>query len=321
MYTKHLENIAHKYNFCIHLYADDSQLYFSFDPRLKDNEGNLSALQNCIAEIKLWMDVNFLKMNEDKTEIMELHGFQPLVPLRESFKINDTIECDVTPTMTAKNLGFYFDSKMNLDEQIKKTVQKCYINLRNIGRIGRNFICTKIQLVHSLVLSILDYGNASYGGLTSTQLNTLQKVQNASVRFIYGLYGNKKWQHISPFLKELHFLPVYYRICFKIATMVFKSLNNISPEYISDMISTTTENSHHTRINEDYFLLSRPPTTRYNKTNGAFSYSAPEVWNVLPYSIRSLTNLAAFKKVLKTHYFNQAFNDSAEAFDDVQLIL
>ena len=321
LYTKELESIAQKYNFSIHLYADDSQIYFSFDPKDKDNEGNLSVLKTCFSEIKQWMSKNFLKMNDDKTEIMELHGFQPIAPLRESFMLDSQVECKVIPNLSAKNLGFQFDSKMNLEAQITKVTQQCYINLRNIGRLGGKLsLSLKIQLVHSMVLSILDYGNASYGGLTATQLNTLQKVQNSSARFIYGLYGKERQRHISPYLRKLHFLPVYYRIRFKIASMVFKSVNNIGPGYISDMISISTEKSHGIRKNDDCFLLCKPPAPRYNKTNGAFSLSAPEVWNALPYGIRSLNNLTIFKKALKTHYFQQAFNESEEAYDDVQLI-
>ena len=56
------------------------------------------------------------------------------------------------------------------------------------------------------------------------------------------IYNSKKKQtHISPYLKELHFLPVLYRIQFKIATMVYKAINNIGPDYISDMISVELE--------------------------------------------------------------------------------
>ena len=279
-------------------------------------------LKNCFSEIKHWMCMNFMKMNDGKTEVMELHGHQVLAPLRDKFVLDDTAECEVIPNISAKNLGFHFDSKMNLDTQINKVIQKCYINLRNITRIGNKLPHSlKIQLVHSLILSILDYGNASYGGLTANQLNTLQKVQNAAVRYIYGLYGKKRWQHISPYLKKLHFLPVYYRIRYKIATLVFKSLNNISPNYISDMISPQTEKTHGLRGNKDAFLLNVPPAPRYNRTNGAFSLAAPQIWNSLPYDIRSASDLTKFKSSLKTHYFLMAFNGSEEIYDDVDLIL
>ena len=320
LYTKELEDIAKRYGFCIHLYADDSQIYFSFDPTSEDDD-SLQKLQMCFNEIKQWMSLNFLKMNDDKTEILELYGFQPLSPPHETFILGNSCECEVTPTLSAKNLGFHFDSKMNLDTQIIKVTQKCYINLRNIGRLGSKLsFALKIQLVHSMVLSILDLGNASYGSITAGQLNKLQKVQNSSARFIFGLYGKASRQHIGPYLKKLHFLPVYYRIRFKIALLVFKSLNNLAPEYISSMINPRTDAFHGVRRNGDSFLLCVPPAPRYSKTNGAFSISAPTVWNTLPYRMRSSSDVNEFKTLLKTHYFELAFGDHEEIYNDIDLI-
>ena len=178
----------------------------------------------------------------------------------------------------------------------------------------------KIQLVHSMVLSILDLGNASYGGLTASQLNELQKVQNSAARFIFGLYGKSRWQHIGPYLKKLHFLPVYFRIRYKIATMVFKSLNNMGPQYISDMISPRTEKIQGMRRNDDAFLLNIPPAPRYTRTNGAFSISAPNIWNSLPYNIRSSSCIKQFQTALKTHYFRLAFDESDEIYNDIEYI-
>ena len=319
LYTKDLEEIAMKYGFMIHLYADDSQIYFSLNHQEGgDSDCQLQKLKLCFIEIKRWMSNNYLKMNDTKTEIMEIHGYRPLAPLQSLFLL-DT-DCDIEPSTSAKNLGFYFDPKLNLDSQINKVTQKCYTNLRNIGRLGSKLTMDlKIQLVHSTVLSILDNGNATYGGLTATQLNSLQKVQNAAVRFIYGLYGKERRQHISPYLKELHFLPVCYRIYYKIALLTFKSLNNLAPNYISDMITPRKVSSYGSRKNDDPFLLVVPPTPRYSKTYGAFTYTAPSVWNSLPYGIRCMSDINKFKAALKTHYFRLAFKDSTEAYDDIDI--
>ena len=54
----------------LHLYADDSQIYFSFDPTTEDEEGQLIRLQMCFAEIREWMSTNFLQMNDSKTDIL-----------------------------------------------------------------------------------------------------------------------------------------------------------------------------------------------------------------------------------------------------------
>ena len=106
-----------------------------------------------------------------------------------------------------------------------------------------------------------------------------------------------------------------------ISTIVFKCLNNLAPQYISDLISPQTEKMQGTRCNEDYFLLNVPQTPRYTKTNGAFSIAAPRIWNSLPYNIRSSNCIKTFQKALKTHYFTVAFKGSDELYDDIDYIV
>lgn len=320
LYTKELEHIAAKYDFLIHLYADDSQLYLSFDPQKDDHTDQLRKLKLCFNEIKQWMTANFLKMNDTKTEIMEIHGLHPRATLQPSFNLG--LDDNIKPTLSAKNLGFFFDSKLSLDAQLNHVSKVCYMNLRNIGRIGLHLSKElKIQLIHSSILSILDNGNAAYSAITSTQLNNLQKIQNAAVRFIFGLNGKKRRQSITPYLKELHFLPVYFRILFKIALLVFKSLNNIAPKYIADMLNLRQINTHGVRANNDNFLLIVPPTPRYVRTIAAFSYSAPTTWNSLPYGIRCMSDVNAFKIALKTHYYRHAFRNMDMSYDDIDLMI
>ena len=67
LYTADLEMIVKKYGFDVHLYADDTQVYFAFDVHSKDPD--LNAIKLCFKEIKQWMSRNFLKLNEDKTEL------------------------------------------------------------------------------------------------------------------------------------------------------------------------------------------------------------------------------------------------------------
>ena len=63
------------------------------------------------------------------------------------------------------------------------------------------------------------------------------------------------------------------------------------------------------RLDNDFFLLKVPPCPNFNKSQGAFSYVGPKIWNDLPYFIRSMSSVDSFKTALKTHYFNIAFKD------------
>ena len=109
------------------------------------------------------------------------------------------------------------------------------MSLRNLHRMASQLSQElKIQLVHSYIFSHLDYCNTVLGGISVSQLMTLQKLQNSAVRFIFNL---KKREHIKLYLKKVHFLPVKERIDFKIALLTFKAVSHCAPSYLKDLIS------------------------------------------------------------------------------------
>ena len=80
----------------------------------------------------------------------------------------------------------------------------------------------------------IDYGNAPLAGSPKITIKKLQTIQNAAAR---ALTRTKRNEHITPILRSLHWLPVIYRIDFKVALLVFKALNGIGPNYIHDMFT------------------------------------------------------------------------------------
>lgn len=302
LYTRDLEHVVTKYGFSVHLYADDTQVYFVFD--VNSTNPDLTAVRKCFEDIKTWMAVNFLKLNDSKTEFIDIGYYESPI------KLLNLGELSFTPATKAKNLGFLFDHQMNLNDQINAVSQICYLNQRNLRRIGARLTHElKIQLVHSNILSIIDYCNAVYGGLTESNLHKLQKIQNNAVRFIFKLYGKDRRQHIMPYLQKLHFLPIKFRIRFKIALMVFKCLNNMAPVYLRDLVQLRDIRRRSVRLDDDYYVLKAPKVPNFTRTLAAFSYQGPKVWNELPYNIRCLTDIDCFKRELKTCYFNEAFKN------------
>ena len=134
-------------------------------------------------------------------------------------------------------------------------------------------------------------------------------LQNSCARFLFGPGVIRKWDSVTPFLKDAHFLPVKQRIEFKIGLTVFKCLNNMAPQYLSECIKVKNEPVKSLRGHEDYFLLDVPPVPNLKRTERSFTYCAPEVWNRLPYELRSCPNIAVFKHKLKTFLFVKAFGD------------
>ena len=112
--------------------------------------------------------------------------------------------CALTlPTSFVKNLGVIFDVKLNMEKHAHKVVSTCYANLRNLGRIASKLsIDLKIQLMHFMILSHIDYCNALLHNLPEILLKKLTQVLYAGVRFIFGLHYTASRLHMLPFLKR-----------------------------------------------------------------------------------------------------------------------
>ena len=89
-------------------------------------------------------------------------------------------------------------------------------------------------IIHAFVTTNLDCCNAILYGLPKVLLNRRQLVQN---RAVYIVTFTKKYDHLTPTLIDLHWLPVDYRIIYKILLLVYKAINGFSPSYISNLLS------------------------------------------------------------------------------------
>ena len=173
-----LGDLCKKYGIDYHGYADDRQLYLSFKPKVSmDQVTCIKRLELCIAEIRYWMKINFLKLNDSKTEFILLGTrYQLQMVNKISIKIGDAI---IRPTNCARNLGYIYDAKLKNNSHINKLVSTCYVTLRRISGI-RNLLdydTCKI-LVQALVLAKVDYCNSLLLGSSQYVLDKLQKIQN-----------------------------------------------------------------------------------------------------------------------------------------------
>jgi len=86
-------------------------------------------------------------------------------------------------------------------------------------------------MIQALVFSRLDYCNSVLNGITENLFQRLQSVQNAAARLIS---QTGRSEHITPVLRQLHWLPVRRRVEFKLAILVYKALHGLTPPYLSD---------------------------------------------------------------------------------------
>ena len=165
---------------------------------------------------------------------------------------------------------------MNMDWYVSHTFRLAYHHLRSIAKVRNSLTMTACKtMVLSLVISRLDFGNATLYGISETLLHRLQVVQNSAARLIMRV---RKREHITPILFALHWLPVRQRIQYKILTLVYRCLN------------------------QHWYRLER-----YGRR--CFTVAGPALWNELPTPVKECQSFPSFKATLKTHLLRHAFRD------------
>ena len=136
IYTLPVGDIARHHGINYHLYADDIQLYVSFYPWSPEALDNvLTKLQSCISDMKQWMMVNKLKLNDTKTEFFvaaSAHNLRNLPDVK--LNLDGTL---ISPTETIRNLGVIFDTRMLMSPHISHICRTVTYYIRNIARIRR----------------------------------------------------------------------------------------------------------------------------------------------------------------------------------------
>ncbi len=225
--------------------------------------------------------MNFFSLNESKTELI-------LFGPSESVNAVQIDLGSLSPfrKYQTKNLGIICDSALKFDKQINEIVRKSFFKLRMISKI-KPFLSQKNleKVIHAFIISRLDYCNSLYYGAQNKVLDRLQMVQNASARM---LTGTRKFDHITPVLRSLHWLPVSFRIKFKIVLFVFTSLHGLAPPYIADLIQE--QKPTRSLRSQSQKLLLVPCSKMKSRGDRAFAVAAPKLWNILGISGNILGN-------------------------------
>ena len=297
LYTSPLSDIADQHGMNYHFYADDSQLYISFKTScLNDMEFSKSKMETCVRDIDLWMLRNRLKLNQDKTEVLVFSSsYRPRPSLDNLMIVDEIVSC----SPMARNIGVVFDNSLSMVPYVNAVCKSAFFHLRNISKI-RKFLTpeTTKATIHAFVTSKIDYCNCLLFGLPNYLLQRLQRVLNCAARVVY---QSNKYDHITPLLMELHWLPVEQRINFKILLITYKALNGQAPTYITDLLCyyrparplrSSTQN-----------LLRNPRYNLKNYGGRSFAVAAPRLWNALPLAVKNSNSVDTFKRQLKKHLF------------------
>ena len=211
--------------------------------------------------------------------------------------------CNIHPSQQVRSLGAYFDAQCSMDFHVGHTCKIANFHLRQLGRI-RRFLTDDVAktFAHAFITSRLDYANSLLTGISAKNLSWLQRVLNTTARI---LLRRKRDDPSEPLLRHLHWLPVKFRIHFKVLLLAYKSLEGKAPIYLQSLLVKTQATRQLRSASRD--LLQVPKcTTSVGET--AFSRIAPSLWNTLPQVIKNCNCLKGFKSQLKTHLFEADFS-------------
>ena len=153
----------------------------------------------------------------------------------------------------------------------------------------------------ALVTSKLDHCNSLFHEIPANDLQKFQRVQNCSARVVTKA---PRFSRSILLIKSLHWLPIKFRIQFKICTFVFRCLNDGQPSHLSSLLFSA-DSVKHLRSNNANKL--KVPRIRTKFGARALSVSGPTLWNLLPANLRVAKNISSFRKLLKTHFSDLTF--------------
>ena len=262
----------------------------------------VNNIELCCDSVKAWMRKNRLKLNDDKTEVILIDPKEKRKSIElKSIRIGDS---NIEIVESVRNLGLYLDADLSMSSHVSHVVKCCYFHIRRLGKI-RNLLTKEVAnaIAVSTVTSRLDYCNSTLQGISSEELDRLQKTQNSAARIVA---KSKLRDHITPVLIKLHWLPIRLRIQYKILCFTYLCLNSLAPAYLSELIPEYKPTK--SLRSEDQFRICLPSVDNTNKIRlggRSFQNSAPQLWNSLPLSLKKADNIAVFRRKLKTYLFSQ----------------
>ena len=254
-------------------YADDTQL-----DALTNQDAAIAAMEACLRDRAQLAKVHLSTLTFGEAEIVPTEG-------------------------NNRNIGVLFDNTLSMSPNVNMICKSGYYHLRNIKRIRKGLSEDSAEkLNHAFVTSRLDNCYGLLYGLPACTIAKLQQFQNAAARLT--IMQVPKFCHISPILSSLHWLPVKYRIDFKIVLTTFNAIHGLGPKYLSELLHFK-HNSNYSFRSNNMFLLS-PSKCKTLSTLGyrPFAAAAPGLWNALPENIRNTYDFITFNEWLKLSFLN-----------------
>ncbi len=190
-----------------HFYADDGQLLVDLEHFNGDLNLFLHDISNCFSQLQL-------KLNANKTTLTAFSS-------RHSQFVSPIVYSVDENLLHVQKSVKVFDSNMTLENNIHKVCQSCNLELRKLFAVRKQLGFNEHKLfATAFILSRSDYCNSLYLGLPDVLLRKLQRVLNMAARYVFDM---PKYSSTSGLLQKLHWLPVQYRMKFKVGILMHKT--------------------------------------------------------------------------------------------------
>ena len=280
-------------------YADDTQ--FVLTGSIRNIQDLVSRGEETLRNVKRYFSMNGLMLNTAKTQCMFVgcRSFISQIPVDTCLRIEGDI---ITPKTFVKNLGIYFDTHLTFEKHIDITSRKVLSTIIHINRIKDSLNRTsRIMLIKTLVLSIINYGIKIWGSANKTQIHRLQKLQNFAAKVI--LDGTRR-EHVTPYLLQLRWLKLHNKYMYDSLVLVYNIVNGKVPQhlfpmpYVEDICPVSTRQSHQLYV----------PKAKTHTGGRSFMITGPKFWNSLPPEVRAANSIPSFHKNLTTYLLQKQFN-------------
>ena len=272
------------------LFADDCSITIS--DKCIDTIGNL--LSQDLMNINRWCQLNKMVLNTSKTKTMYIcssskhRSFTGQFP---SICLNDT---ELIASSEEKLLGVSIVNTLNWDTHVNNILKKCNSYLYLLSRIKLFLSLDKRKLFfNAYILPHIDYCSTIWGKCSSGSEDKLLKFQKRAARIILDQEVDAP---SSPLFLELNWMPFSERVSFQKAILMYKTFNNLAPQYLRNLLTLTTDiSTRHLRSTFLNTLYVPKPSCELFRTS--FSYSGSSIWNSLPPNIRTAPSLNLFKSL------------------------
>ena len=145
---------------------------------------------------------------------------------------------ETTPVSSAKDLGIILNNNLTYDQHIYQLTSSCMTKLCQINRVKNSFDGDTLRtIIFALVLRKLFYCSTVWSNTSATNIKRLQAVHNFAFRIIT---ITKKFEHITPALRELKWLPVNEHLHYRDTVMTFRCMKGLACASLSEDASLFT---------------------------------------------------------------------------------